>query len=75
MLFPSGGTCFLTPLDGEGKGKALAVNMLIVEVADVQQVTTHRKAKLIEWEAQKVVRKTTKKRVEQENQRNADKMQ
>ena len=35
--------------------KRPAVNMVVAEVADIQQVTTRAKGKMTEWEAQEAI--------------------
>ena len=45
--------------------------MVVVEVADIQQVTTRSKGKMTEWEAQEAIRKQTTEWVEKANERNA----
>ena len=39
----------------ENNEKHLAVNMVVAEVADIQQVTTQSKGKMAEWEAQEAI--------------------
>ena len=50
----------------KAKEKQRAVNMLVIEATDVQQITTRSKGKTVEWEAQ-AVPKATKEWVEKAN--------
>ena len=51
--------------------KRPAVNMVVAEVADIQQVTTRSKGKTTEWEAQEAIRKQATEWVEKANEWNA----
>ena len=44
--------------------------MVVVEVADIQQVTTRSKGKMAEWEAQETIRKQATEWIEKANERN-----
>ena len=44
--------------------------MVIVEVANIQQVTTRSKGKMVEWEAQKDIQKQATQWIEKANERN-----
>ena len=45
--------------------------MVVVEVVDIQQVTTRSKGKTTEWEAQEAIRKQATEWIEKPNKRNA----
>ena len=51
--------------------KRPAVNMVVAEVADIQQVTTRSKGKATEWETQEAIRKQATEWVKKANERNA----
>ena len=50
--------------------KQPAVNMVIAEVTDVQQVTTRSKRKVAEWETQEAIRKQSTEWIRKANERN-----
>ena len=50
--------------------KQPAVNMVIAEVADIQQVTTRSKGKTAKWESQVVIRKEVTKWIQKANEQN-----
>ena len=55
--------------------KQPAVNMVIAEVTDVQQVTTRSKGKAAEWETQETIQKQAMEWIKNANERNVAKIQ
>ena len=70
LLLPVGRAVQQPMSSKENNEKHLAVNMVVAEVADIQQVTTRSKGKMVEWEAQEAIRKQATEWIEKGNQRN-----